>query len=141
MTKLIIVRHGQSIANAENKFNITICDYKYIANDKYNNIRHNFTPTYGTNEFSTRYDGTNIVNRDNVRGDEGYIVQIPIEYFEYERKEDLYSFLKGVNNDTFSSGKIEKGKYLCQVFSSQNQIGGILYYVLKLDKNETNTIK
>ena len=121
-------------ANAENKFNITICDYKYIANDTYNNIRHNFSPTYGTDEFSTRYDGTNIVNRDNVRGDGGYIVQIPIEYFEDERKEDFYHFLRTVNGDTFSSGKIEKGKYLCQVFSSQNQMGGILYYVLKLGK-------
>lgn len=122
-------------AKLDNKFKISVYDYKIISGDIYNNITHNFMPDSGKNEYTTRYDGMNILNRDSVGGHEGYIIQIPVDYLDdLNKKEELYTLLKNTNKDGFKSGEVEKGYGLCQVFSSQNQIGGVFYYILKLDK-------
>lgn len=129
-------------AKSENRFKISVYDYKYIGNDIYNNITHNFTPTSGNADFTTRYDGTNILNRDSVMGDNGVILEIPISYLDnINEREKLYTFLNENTKDNFISGRIAKGNYLCQVFTSKSSVGGIFYYVLKLGKNETDTIE
>lgn len=121
-------------AKLENRFKISVYDYKFISGDVYNNNMHNFTPDSGKNEYTTRYNGTNILNRDSVGGHEGYIVQIPMEFLnDPNKKEELYTLLKNTNKDSFESGSIDKENCLCQVFSSENQIGGVFYYVLKLN--------
>ena len=129
-------------AKGENRFIISVSDYnKYIGNDIYNNITHNFTPTNGKHDFTTYYNGENIVNRDETNGSKGVLLEIPISYLDnVNEKEKLYSLLKNKNKDEFVSGSIKPGHYLCQVFMSQNSVNGVFYYVLKLGKNGTDTI-
>ena len=134
----------KAVKEGSNRFIISVYDYNYISGDVYNNNRHNFTPDSGGNEFTTRYANGVISERDTVMGNKGIILQIPTSYLDNpNEKERLYGLLKNTTTDTFKSGDISNGHYLCQVFTSQSNGVGVIYYVLKLNvnKNETDFIE